>query len=76
MNSKLADVLVHVLGVDPGSLTEESTPENTPGWDSLKNIFLISAVEQAFEIRFSNADFNRKPSVASFQAVLAKHGVA
>lgn len=50
---KLKTIFASVLGVDEVSITPETSPQNTPQWDSLNAIILITEIEKAFGIRFS-----------------------
>lgn len=50
---KLSQVFASVLGVDAASITPETSPQNTPTWDSLNAIILVTEIEKAFGIRFT-----------------------
>ena len=50
--SKLTNIFSSVLGIEESRITAEMTPENTPSWDSLNAIVLVSEIEKAFNIRF------------------------
>lgn len=50
---KLRTVFSSVLGVSADSITSDLSPQNTPAWDSLNAIVLITEIESAFGIRFS-----------------------
>jgi acyl carrier protein len=49
---KLTQVFQQVLEDDEISITREMTARDVPKWDSLRNIQLITEVEQAFEVKF------------------------
>lgn len=49
----LRTVFASVLGVPAAEITPELSPQNTPAWDSLNAIVLITEIEAAFGIRFS-----------------------
>ena len=51
--SKLTNIFSSVLGIPEDTVNTELSPENTPSWDSLNAIVLVSEVEKAFNIRFS-----------------------
>ena len=61
--SKLAAIFASVLGVPEGSITPETSPQNTPEWDSLNAIILITEIEKGFAIRF---DFDEVMAVKNF----------
>ncbi len=47
---KLKSVIAGVLSVPEKSITEESSKDNVPGWDSLKHMNLILALEEKFGV--------------------------
>lgn len=49
----LKKVFSAVLGVEESSITSDLTPENTPSWDSLNAIVLVSEVEKVFGVKFT-----------------------
>lgn len=51
--SKLAKIFSAVLGIDEAGVTPALSPENTPSWDSLNAIVLVSEVEKALNVKFS-----------------------
>jgi acyl carrier protein len=50
---QLYNIIGKVLGVDPGTLNDESNAQNTPKWDSLRHIEVVFAIENAFHVRFT-----------------------
>ena len=51
---KLKQVVGNVLGVDPAALTDDSSPDTIEGWDSVKTLDLLLAIEEAFSVRLSD----------------------
>ena len=49
---KLKNIFSAVLGVPVEKVTPELSPENTPSWDSLNAIVLVTEIEKAFQTRF------------------------
>lgn len=64
-----------VLKVEPASLTDNSTPENTPNWDSLNAMRLVSAIEETFNIELTTREIVKMRSLAIVREVLRKKGV-
>jgi acyl carrier protein len=60
---KLKTIFSSVLGVPESAITSETSPENTPAWDSLNAIILITEIEKAFSIRF---EFDEVMAVKNF----------
>ena len=52
----LYEVAANVLRAEIDTLGPDSSPQNTPNWDSLRHIELILAVESAFNLQFSIAE--------------------
>lgn len=50
---KLKKIFSAVLGVSEDAVTPELSPENTPSWDSLNAIVLITEIEKAFNVKFA-----------------------
>ncbi len=56
MQERIRVVMAQIFNVDIDSITEESSPENIERWDSLKHIQLVLAIEDEFDITFSDDD--------------------
>lgn len=50
------DVAARTLRLNAETLSPESSPFNTPGWDSLAHLTLITDIEATFDVRFSADD--------------------
>ncbi len=53
---KLQEIFREELDRDNLLITEESSSQTVPGWDSLAHIQLISAIEDEFDITFSSKE--------------------
>lgn len=64
------DALKHifslVLQVPEDEITGALAPENTPAWDSLNAIILVTEIEKAFNVRFT---FDEAMAVKNFGEV-------
>ena len=49
----LKNIFSAVLGVPLERITPSTAPENTPSWDSLNAIILITEIEKAFKVRIA-----------------------
>lgn len=76
MNDKLFQILAETLGLEKSALSETTSMENTPAWDSVAHLNLVLSLEQAFGQRFSPEEFMQMQNVATIQRVLASHGVS
>ena len=73
IESQLIEVLSTVLG-QPVSAT--ASRANEPGWDSLKHIQIVFAVEEKFGVQFTEEEIPLLDSVAKFQEKLMRHHAA
>lgn len=48
--TRIKDVMSSVFGVPTGSITEDSSSDNTDSWDSLHHLNLVVALEEEFSI--------------------------
>jgi acyl carrier protein len=49
-------VMASVLEVDAATLNEDSSMDNVPGWDSLKQMNLVLALEESFGVSIPDED--------------------
>jgi acyl carrier protein len=54
--TKLKNVVATILNVEPSVLNENSSQDNIPGWDSLKHMNLILALEEEFGVTVPDED--------------------
>lgn len=71
----LHDVIARVLKIPVASITDESTPDTLRRWDSLRHLDLMTAVEDAFSVRFSTAEIVRVKSVGDIRRLLRDKGL-
>ena len=76
MNTRVAKVFSEVLGVSPSQITDETSPDNTPQWDSMAAMNLVVAIEDEFDVRLSTAEIVSMRNVAIVRKVLTTKGVA
>ncbi|MFL5733182.1 MAG: acyl carrier protein [Chloroflexia bacterium] len=74
MSDRLYQTIAGVLDVAPDSLTEESSPETIPTWDSLNHLNLVMALESEFGISLSIDETLEMGSVALIRDIARKHG--
>jgi acyl carrier protein len=72
---KLILVFAETLGVDPSTLCDESTPDNTEKWDSVKAMELVASIEEAFLIELKTKEIMSMRSIGLARNLLAKKGV-
>jgi acyl carrier protein len=53
-------------------LTDSTTADQVPGWDSLSHVGVIAAVEKEFGVRFKTLEVLRLNKVGDLQALVDK----
>jgi len=68
--SLLKDVMGTILQVDPNSLGPTSSSDTIEGWDSLRHINLVLALEEAFGVSIPDEEASNMTSYALIKLVL------
>lgn len=71
----LRDVVARILKVSIASVSDETSPETLPRWDSLSHLDLMTGIEDAYGIRFSTAEIVRAKSVGEVRRLLREKGL-
>ncbi|MDM4764890.1 acyl carrier protein [Pelomonas sp. SE-A7] len=53
----IKEVMAVVLNIDANAINDDTSMDNTPGWDSANHINLVLALEDEFSISFEVAEF-------------------
>ena len=72
---RIAKVFSEVLGVSTDSITDATSPDNTPQWDSMAAMNLVVAIEDEFNVRLSTGEIMSMRNVALVKKVLAAKGI-
>jgi acyl carrier protein len=75
MIDKLVQVFVDTLRIDATQISDETSPDNTPQWDSLATVKLAIAISETFSTKLSNPDVMGMRSVGLVRAMLRRKGV-
>ena len=54
IENKLKKIISVIFLVNENKINDESSNENIKEWDSLKHLSLVLAIEEEFNIRFTN----------------------
>lgn len=76
MPDPLVDLFSLTLNIEPGRLTDDTSPANTEAWDSLANMLLISGIEETFELELTTSEIESMKSLGDVRRVLIDRGVA
>lgn len=53
VDARIREVMSEILEVEPGAIRDGFQRDDAPGWDSLNHLRLVSALEEAFRIKFT-----------------------
>ena len=70
----LYQIVRNLIGQKDVVLDEGSNAENTAGWDSLKNMELIFAIESTYRVRFTVKEVTRLKSIGDLRRLLIAKG--
>lgn len=73
---KLRNAFVKALGVSPDSDFESMAYGQTPGWDSIAHMALISEIETAFDIMLATDDVIGMSNFLKAKEIVARNGVS
>lgn len=73
MDEKLKKVMATIFGVDVLMITEEASPESIETWDSLKQMNLILALEDEFDVVFSDEELVEMLNYKLIRTILQEH---
>lgn len=65
---RIRNVMAAVFDVPPTEITDDASPHDIKGWDSIKHMNLVLALEDEFEIHFDEAEI---PSLVNFRIIAA-----
>ena len=54
IDNKIKKVISIVFEMDVDNINDNSSPDNIENWDSLRHLMLIGALEDKFDIQFSD----------------------
>ena len=56
MENRVKKVIAEILDIEINSINDNTSPETVESWDSLKQMNIIVALEEEFDIEFSDED--------------------
>ncbi len=70
MQQRIKQIMAAVIKVDESKITEDSSPDNLEGWDSLKHMNLVVALEEEFGVEFDEDDIMNMMNFRLIEAIL------
>lgn len=75
MENRIKKVMSDILGVDEIQINENTSPETIEVWDSLKQMNLIVAFEEEFDIELTDEDISEMLNYKLIVEVIKEKGV-
>jgi acyl carrier protein len=74
VHERLQEIFYAIFGDDIPELRPDMTAEDIEGWDSVAHINLMFAIEEEFEVHFSESQLADFAIVGELEAFLAAQG--
>jgi len=68
---RVRDIAADILQVDNVSIRPDSSPESIESWDSVQNLNLVLAVEEAFGFQFAPEEMDQMKTVGKIAEIVA-----
>ncbi len=75
MSDRLLDAFAQGLRLPVDQLSDETSPSNTPQWDSLAAMEMVTMLEDVFDVRLKTSEIMKMRSIALARKVLRAKGV-
>lgn len=72
---KVEEIVGKVFGIASAKVKNNTSPKNTPAWDSFNGLALATELEKSFSITFRVEEIVAVRNVGDIKKVLRKHGV-
>jgi acyl carrier protein len=70
INDKLKSIILKELDLEDFPIDEKTTAPMVPGWDSLRHIRVLCAIEESYGIRFRTLEVLRLKNVGELQSLV------
>jgi acyl carrier protein len=70
----LRSILAKVLQIDAASITDATSPQTVPTWDSFNALMLVSELESHYGISFTMDEVSSVTCVGDIKKCLRQHG--
>lgn len=74
MKSNLAKIISDTLGLPEEAITDATSSENTPEWDSVAHLNIVMSIEQAYGLQFTPEEFMQMTSIPAMERLLQARG--
>jgi acyl carrier protein len=75
MPDRLLEVFAEGLRIPADTLSDDTSPSNTPAWDSLAAMEMVDLIEDVFDVRLKTSEIMKMRSIGLARTVLRGKGV-
>jgi acyl carrier protein len=72
---KFNEYVCQVFGVEEGEFTDDSSPDDIDGWDSVTHIDLMAFFEDEWDLALDVEEITEMTTIGLMKETLKKHGV-
>jgi acyl carrier protein len=74
MKERIREVIADVIGANPDEIPLDAHQEGVPGWNSIRHMNLVIALEKEFQVRFSDLHIAEMMSIALIEDTIVELG--
>ena len=71
----LRNLIAQILDISVDSITEATSPQNAPNWDSFSGLLLAAELEKSAKVKFTIQEVISVKSVGDIKKILDKYNV-
>ena len=75
MSERLYSLIARIMDIPISEITDESSPETIPSWDSFNSYVLLDELETEFKTQFSIDEVVETKNVSDIKKHLKNHGI-
>ena len=75
MSEKLYGIIAKVMDTSIDKITDNSSPETIPSWDSFNSYILLDELESEFKTEFTINEITETKNVSDIKKHLKVHGI-
>ena len=75
MSKKLYSIIAKVMDIPIDEITDHSSPETIPSWDSFNSYILLDELESEFKTEFTIDEVTETKNVSDIKKHLNAHGI-
>lgn len=69
-SERVRAIAANVLVIEPGLLTDDSSPEDFDAWDSVQHLSLVLALEEQFGVQFEPEEIDRMRTIGGIVRII------